>query len=247
MTEPNSPALPDMFREFQELIIKLREECPWDKKQTHESLKRHLLEEAYEVLDAIDGLSEDGKNDSAGYEALKDELGDLLYQVFFHSLLAGEAGKFEIEDVIKNIYEKLYRRHPHVFGDLEIETTEELAPHWEEIKKSEKDTESVMDKLPEFLPALLLASKVQKKARALDKSLDIPGYADSQAAADQIKESLKKLDASSQNKAESSEAIGELLWAVTALAVEQELDTEDILRQKAKKFADSVRQKEIDG
>ena len=228
MTVPKSPALSDIFQEFQELIIKLRAECPWDKKQTHESLKRHLLEEAYEVLDAIDGLSEDGENDSAGYEALKDELGDLLYQVFFHSLLAGEAGKFEIEDVVKNIHDKLYRRHPHVFGDLEIQTTEELAPHWEEIKKAEKSADSVMDGMPQALPALIYASKLQKKAKVLDLDISTKSL---KAGIENVQNCLNDLSASSQ-----PDDLGKLLWAATSIAVELGMDSEDALRLYCRKF-----------
>ncbi len=184
--------------QLQEVVAQLRQECPWDKKQTHESLKRHLLEEAYETIEAIDELTENNEltekielgengepnknaepnkngepkenNTAKKYDALKDELGDLLYQVFFHSLLASEGGHFEISDVMEGTYEKLHRRHPHIFGNLEIETEEELAPQWEEIKKAEKETESVMDNLSTNLPALLLAIKIQKKAKALGLS-----------------------------------------------------------------------------
>ncbi len=238
--------------EFQKLIEQLRGECPWDKQQTHKSLKRHLLEEAYEVLEAIDRLEASASREN--YSALKDELGDLLYQVFFHSLLASEAGEFSVEDVVAAIHEKLYRRHPHIFGDLDIQTTEELAPHWEEMKKAEKSTDSVMDKLPEALPALLLAAKIQRKAKALG----FGSHASEPAAIKDIKSSLKKLEelGGGENQTDASEdqqqaledqqqALGELLWAAAYLAMKKDIDAEDVLRQSARAFAEEVRLKEL--
>jgi MazG family protein len=148
---------------FASVVRRLRAECPWDREQTHHTLRRHLLEEAYEVLEAIDHLDVDRL---AGFEALEEELGDLLFQVVFHATLAAEEGQFTLADVARGINEKLVRRHPHVFGDAEATSVEQLTTTWEQLKKAEKGRASVMDGIPATLPALLYALKVQKKAAA---------------------------------------------------------------------------------
>jgi tetrapyrrole methylase family protein / MazG family protein len=148
---------------FAAVVRRLRAECPWDREQTHHTLRRHLLEEAYEVLEAIDHLDVDRL---AGFEALEEELGDLLFQVVFHATLAAEEGQFTLADVARGINEKLVRRHPHVFGDAEATSVEQLTATWEQLKKAEKGRASVMDGIPATLPALLYALKVQKKAAA---------------------------------------------------------------------------------
>ena len=150
---------------FAEVVRRLRAECPWDREQTHQSLRRHLLEEAYEVLEAIDHLDADpdaGGDD--GFDLLEEELGDLLFQVVFHATLAAEEGRFTLADVARGISDKLVGRHPHVFGSAGPATSEELAATWEQLKKAEKGRESVMDGIPATLPALLYALKVQKRA-----------------------------------------------------------------------------------
>lgn len=150
---------------FVEQVAVLRAECPWDREQTHESLRRHLLEEAYEVLDAIDGLDEENGH---GYEHLEEELGDLLFQVLFHSQLATEAGQFTIADVATTVHDKLRDRHPHVFGGVDVVDADDVVRNWEQIKKAEKGRASVFDGIPRALPALLRALKVQKKFDAMD-------------------------------------------------------------------------------
>jgi tetrapyrrole methylase family protein / MazG family protein len=146
---------------FAEVVRRLRADCPWDREQTHQSLRRHLIEEAYEVLEAIDHLDVEA---GAGFDALEEELGDLLFQVVFHATLAAEEGRFTLADVARGIATKLIGRHPHVFGDATADSAEEVASRWEQIKKDEKGRASVMDGIPVALPALLFASKVQKKA-----------------------------------------------------------------------------------
>lgn len=147
---------------FHLLVRRLRAECPWDREQTHASLTRHLLEEAYEVLEAIDHVDEQS---GSGYEHLEEELGDLLFQVVFHSVLAAEEGQFTLADVAAGIHDKLRDRHPHVFdphhGPTDITR---LASEWERRKVEEKGRDSVMDGIPLALPALAYAAKVQKKA-----------------------------------------------------------------------------------
>jgi tetrapyrrole methylase family protein / MazG family protein len=146
---------------FDAVVRRLRAECPWDREQTHHTLRRHLLEEAYEVLEAIDHVD---VHAGSGFEELEEELGDLLFQVVFHATLAAEEGRFTLADVARGISDKLVGRHPHVFGDASADSAEEVARRWEQLKKAEKGRESVMDGIPEALPALLYALKVQKKA-----------------------------------------------------------------------------------
>ena len=146
---------------FAEVVRRLRADCPWDREQTHQSLRRHLIEEAYEVLEAIDHLDVEA---GEGYDDLEEELGDLLFQVVFHATLAAEEGRFTLADVARGIATKLVGRHPHVFGDATAESADEVASRWEQLKKDEKGRASVMDGIPVALPALLFASKVQKKA-----------------------------------------------------------------------------------
>lgn len=247
-----------IFSDFVETVAHLRQECPWDKKQTHASLRKHLLEEAYETLEAIDQVTQ-AENDGTAQELtaasrnLCDELGDLLYQVFFHSLLASEREDFDISDVLSAINEKLIRRHPHVFGDLEVSSEEELAPHWEAIKQSETARESVMDGIPEALPALLFASKLQRKAisqgaqPAGGSGLAGSGLAGSglggaglggagAATADLgVGAGAAAADLDEQTHLDE-QTVGELLFGIVHLATQQGVDCEAALRQAAKNF-----------
>ncbi|HZQ27631.1 MAG TPA: nucleoside triphosphate pyrophosphohydrolase, partial [Acidimicrobiales bacterium] len=143
---------------FWELVQLLRRQCPWDREQTHQSLTRHLLEETYETLEAIE---------SGDPAHLEEELGDLLFQVFFHSALAAEEGEFTIADVARGIHDKLVLRHPHVFGEREAKTADQVMKSWEQIKKEEKGRESIMEGIPSALPSLLYAHKVQRKAASV--------------------------------------------------------------------------------
>jgi len=142
------------FNEFVEIVKRLRKECPWDNKQTNESIKAATIEEAYEVVEAIE------KKD---YDELKNELGDLLLHVVFHTIIAGEKKNFTIDDVISAIKDKLIRRHPHVFGDVEVADSEEVKKNWETIKL-EEGRDSLLDGVPEMLPSLQRAHRLQEKA-----------------------------------------------------------------------------------
>ena len=240
MTEKSPPN----FESFADVVALLRQECPWDKKQTHASLRKHLLEETYETLEAIDRLSEtldEGKNTTDQITAAKslcDELGDLLYQVFFHSLLASERDDFDVYDVVASIQAKLIRRHPHVFGDLEVESEEDLAPHWEAIKKSEGKRESVMDGIPSELPALLYASKVQRKAASLGAKPPPESDGSSAGPLNAPIDDQMPLD---------DQTIGQMLFAITQLAAQQGIDSEAALRSAAQGFKDRFRQLEEQG
>ncbi len=161
-----APVAAELVR-LHELVRRLRAECPWDREQTHASLTRHLLEETYEVLEALDHLDTDT---GQGFDDLEEELGDLLFQVVFHAVLATEEGQFTLADVAQRIHDKLRDRHPHVFdpqaidppgGDLD---STQLSAAWERSKVQEKGRSSVMDGIPAALPALAYALKVQKKA-----------------------------------------------------------------------------------
>ena len=211
---------------FVELVATLRRECPWDREQTHQSLRRHLLEEAYEVLEALDRLDPAASDDPASpaaYAHLEEELGDLLFQVVFHTTLATEAGQFTLADVARGIHDKLRDRHPHVFGDVEATTPEAVVADWEQRKKVEKGRESVFDGIPEALPALLRALKVQKKAASLaggDAAIAIPeGF-----PADVLDALAGVVDPSVES------ALGELLYALVDLARRAGTDPEQALR-----------------
>jgi tetrapyrrole methylase family protein/MazG family protein len=140
---------------LEEVVRRLRTDCPWDREQTHETLERYLVEETYEVLDAIA---------SGDPEHLEEELGDLLFQVVFHATIATEEGWFGLADVVTGIHDKLVARHPHVFGDVEVADAAEVASNWERLKAAEKGRASVLDGVPPALPALMLAAKVLRKA-----------------------------------------------------------------------------------
>jgi len=218
-----------------ELVATLRRECPWDREQTHESLERHLLEETYEVLDAIDHLDAE---DGTGYEHLEEELGDLLFQILFHSVLASEQGRFTLADVARTVHDKLYSRHPHVFGGVPDglaagDTVGEVVSNWEQIKKVEKGRTSVFEGIPDALPALIYALKVQKKASTLGElGADLPAP----AKWDPVVFAAKRTP--------TSESIGELLFAVVSLARHAEVDPEMALRGAAIRYRDVLRELE---
>jgi len=144
----------DKFNEFVEIVKRLRKECPWDSEQTNDSIKAATIEEAYEVVEAIE---------KKNYNELKNELGDLLLHVVFHTIIASESNEFTIDDVIDSIREKLIRRHPHVFGEVKVSGSEEVKKNWEEIKL-EEGRNSVLDGVPEMLPSLQRAHRLQEKA-----------------------------------------------------------------------------------
>lgn len=142
------------FNEFVEIVKRLRRECPWDREQTNDSIKAATIEEAYEVVEAIE---------KKNFEELKNELGDLLLHVVFHTIIASETQNFKIDDVIDSIQEKLVRRHPHVFGEVKVSGSEEVKKNWETIKLDE-GRNSILDGIPEMLPALQRAHRLQEKA-----------------------------------------------------------------------------------
>jgi tetrapyrrole methylase family protein/MazG family protein len=155
-----------------ELVRTLRARCPWDREQTHGSLARHLLEEAYETLDAIEAFAAaEPEVPPALVAHLEEELGDLLFQVLFHATLAEEEGRFTLADVARGTHDKLVTRHPHVFGDAVADTPDEVAARWEVLKKAEKSRTSVTEGIPAALPSLALAAKLQRKAESVGMAL----------------------------------------------------------------------------
>jgi MazG family protein len=205
----------------------LRQRCPWDRQQTHSSLTRHLLEETYEVLEAIQAL---GPGRGAAYLHLEEELGDLLFQVYFHSVLAAEAGQFGLSDVARGVHDKLVRRHPHVFGTAEAATPDAVMANWEQIKKREKGHRSVMDGVSAALPSLLHAHKVQRKAATL--GFDWP-------SADAARVDAQHDLAGLVEAADPDEPLGDLLFAVVGVARHLGLDPDADLRRATSRFRDA--------
>ncbi|MBB5353375.1 MazG family protein [Haloferula luteola] len=197
--------------------------CPWDAEQTHESLVPNLIEEAYETVDTIQ---------RGDREHLKEELGDLLLQVVFHSELAEEAGGFDFDEVARGISEKLVRRHPHVFGSREVATTEGVLLQWDAIKRAEKgDTEKpFLHGVGKGLPALLRAAKLQKKAAKV--GFDWP---DEAGVVDKIREELLELEAAA-TPAEAEEELGDLMFSVVNLLRFRGLDPEVVMAAANEKF-----------
>ena len=228
-----APVASELTR-FVELVAVLRAQCPWDREQTHESLRRHLLEESYEVLEAIDHLDVDA---GAGYDHLEEELGDLLFQVLFHSQLAAEQGQFTIADVALNVHDKLRARHPHVFGDVEADDADAVVRNWEQIKKEEKGRESVFDGVPDAIPALLYALKVQKKADSLlsidPEDLPIPLS---------MAEAMAVFGSTVDDR-----TTGALLFAIVDEARRNGIDPETALRAAAVNYRDDARSAELKG
>jgi tetrapyrrole methylase family protein/MazG family protein len=208
--------------------------CPWDAEQTHHSLSRYLLEEAYETVEAIEDLPGDapaGDVDPDAYARLEDELGDLLYQVVFHSVLASEAGAFSVADVARGIHEKLVRRHPHIFGDVSADTVSEVMTNWEQIKKVEKGSDSIVEGISPGLASLLYAHKLYRKAASvgLEPGTDVE-------ALDRAEAALVALRTADAETTESS--LGDLLAAAVVLARSRGVDAETALRGWSARFRD---------
>jgi tetrapyrrole methylase family protein/MazG family protein len=223
-----APVAGELVR-FAELVATLRQECPWDRQQTHQSLMPHLLEESYEVLEAIEAL--DGEAD--GFAHLEEELGDLLFQVVFHATLAAEEGWFTLADVARGVHDKLRARHPHVFADVEVADADEVRTNWEAIKRAEKGRESVMDGIPSRLPAAAYAAKILKRAASVPDSAPPPGSGQAAAAWQRVGE-LAATDP-------REEAVAEVLLATVEAARLSGVDAETALRRAAAKRAADVR------
>lgn len=207
--------------------------CPWDREQDFTSIAPYTIEEAYEVAEAIDHAM-DHANDDGGFDALRDELGDLLLQVVFHARMAEEQGRFRFDDVAAAICDKLTRRHPHVFGDVKIESAAQQTRAWEALKAREQDREPggerrVLDGVAHSLPALMRAAKLGRRAAAVGFD-----WSDLAGVADKVREELAEVEAAAP--VDRAEEIGDLLFAVANLARRADVDPEDALRQACRKF-----------
>lgn len=226
---PMNLQAPKDFYDLLDIMKTLREEngCPWDREQNHKSLKRCLIEECYEVIEAID--KEDEEN-------LVEELGDVLLQVVFHSQIGKEEGNFNINDVVKGICNKLINRHPHVFGKIKVNNCEEVLSNWESIKKQEKGFETYTEELthvPRSFPALMRAEKVQKKASKLGFD-----WKDIKPALEKVIEELNEIKQvyKSQNKEKITEEVGDLIFSTVNIARFLDIDPEYALNYTIDKF-----------
>ena len=221
------------FEDLIDLVQVLRSEqgCPWDREQDHKSIRSSVIEETYEVVEAID--NEDTT-------LLREELGDLLFQVMFHTQLEREKGTFEIDDVIHDLCYKMIHRHPHVFGSVEVENSTEVLSNWEKIKTVEKQRNTLVDKLraiPPMMPALMRASKVGKKAgRAAGE--------DASALLDRLEEEIRQARAALETEdMDAGVTVGEILMSTTDLARALGVDAEYALTGRIEALIDEVAQK----
>ncbi len=214
------------FEDLVEIMMTLRgpEGCPWDREQTHTSIKRHLIEECYEVIDAID---------RGEPKYLAEELGDVLLQVVFHSEIARQEGDFDISDVLEGIVKKLLGRHPHIFGDEEAKTADEVIVHWEDAKLREGKAK-VLEGIPRSLPALLRAYKLQKKAARVGFDWEAKEHVVDKLL-EEIEE-LKQVFLKEQSRKGLEEEIGDVLFTIVNVARHVDIDPEAALRKTIKKF-----------
>ena len=242
-----APVASELVR-LDELVRVLRARCPWDREQTHGSLGRHLLEEAYEALDAIETLdAAEPEVPAPAVAHLEEELGDLLFQVVFHAALGAEEGRFTLADVARTVHDKLVRRHPHVFGDAVAETPEDVAERWEQLKKAEKGRASITDGIPAALPALALAAKLQRKAESLHLAPPGPDERRAELAAGLDRLAALPADASGETLeagAEEAEVVGEMLFALADLSRRAGVDPESALRAYARRFRGHIESNE---
>ena len=206
-------------------VLRSEEGCPWDREQTHKSIRKDLIEETYEVIEAID---------TENPFLLREELGDVLLQVAFHAQIEREQGSFTLDDVANDVCVKLIHRHPHVFGDVVAETSEKVLANWEVIKSEEKERRTVTDKLrsiPPMLPALMRAEKVGKKAACFD-------FPDAESVMIKVKEELCELEEAMAcgESASIEEEMGDLIFSLTSLCRKLKVEPEVALNKATEKF-----------
>ncbi|RCK74128.1 MAG: Nucleoside triphosphate pyrophosphohydrolase MazG [Anaerolineae bacterium] len=230
MTSLYLPGLPreTSFEAFQEVVAHLRspEGCPWDREQDHQTLKPYLLEEAYELVEAID---------QENIAAMREELGDLLLQVVLHAQIANEDGDFGMKDVLAGIHRKLVSRHPHVFGNLAVSGSSEVLRNWENLKAEERrkngeDQKGILDGLPQALPALIQAQEYQKRAARVGFD-----WSNIEGVLHKVEEELRELVAAKGAKDRADE-FGDILFSLVNLARWLEIDAESALRQANQRF-----------
>ena len=207
-----------------EIIARLRAPggCPWDRKQTHASLREYLLEECYEALAALD----EGDPDK-----LRQELGDILLQIVLHAEIARESGEFELADVLTAINRKLIYRHPHVFGDVTVGSAEEVVRNWEDLKKAERSPDaSMLDSVPKQMPALAYAQEIQR--RVADAGFD---WKDIQGVVDKVAEEVREFQEAG-SAGEKANEFGDLLFTLVNFGRRQGIDSETVLREANERF-----------
>ena len=231
------------FKNLVEIMETLRSKggCPWDKEQTHESLKSCLIEEVYEIVDAVD---------SKDSEQLKEELADLFFLIIFYCKIADDSNNFDINNMLEVCLEKMTRRHPHVFGDKTAENASEALNQWNEIKKKEKEAKqngknsnkSIVDNVPNHMPALQKAQKIQKKVARVGFDWEVieDVIAKVHEELEEVKEAINN-----KEKEQIAEEIGDLLFAVVNLSRFLKLDSEDLLRKSISKFTGRFKKVEM--
>jgi MazG family protein len=218
---------------LKQIVERLRspDGCPWDREQTHASLKPHIIEECYELIDAIDDQDDQG---------MQEELGDVLLQVILHAQMASEEGRFDFDSVAEVISEKLIRRHPHVFGDTKLARSDAVLKQWDAIKRGEKtDRESALDGVPRGLPGLAKAQKMQSKAART--GFDWP---DAEGPLEKVKEEIREIEQAGTGE-KLAEELGDLLFSVVNFARKSKLDAEELLQAANRKFSDRFRKMEV--
>lgn len=228
-----APPAADSAADFDALVavmarLRAPDGCPWDREQTPQTLRKYVIEEAYEVVEAIDG---------GNPAKLAEELGDLLLQVVFHAQLARESGAFAVQDVTRAIVEKLIRRHPHVFGDLTVSGSDEVLQNWEQIKRAEpgyEDRVGILDGIPPALPALMRALEVSK--RVVKVGFEWPTVSE---VLDKVEEELEELrqEIARGETARATDELGDLLFTLVNVARQLKIDPEDALRRMTQRFA----------
>ena len=240
----------DAVNELWRLIQRLRLECPWDQEQTHASLTNHLLEEAYEAIDALEALvrtSERGARDEAVISHVEEELGDLLVQVLLHAVIGEEEDEFDLSSIAEHLRDKHIYRHPHVFGDVAADSADEVAQRWEVLKRSEKGRASVTDGIEWQLPALTLYTKLLRKAAAVNLATQSGDDARGRALA--ALESLEFDDDAASDTNSTSHTLfawGDAIVALVSAARYAGVDLEGVLRERALALRDAIRESEAE-
>jgi tetrapyrrole methylase family protein/MazG family protein len=221
----------------------LREECPWDREQTHQTLVKYLVEETYELIDAVGRLRTD-EPDWVGYAEIEDELGDVLLSVLFHAAIARERGAFDIDDAAEVMRQKLVRRHPHVFGEVEVESAADVKRNWDQIKETERGVarDSSMDGVPVGMPALHRASKIQNRAAKVGFD-----WSEGAEVIPKIREELDELEAVLDDRDRAESELGDVLFSVINLSRHLGVDGEVALRKAVDRFETRFRAMEAAG
>ena len=223
MKNKNQYSIEDLL----DVMSELRNKCPWDQKQTFDTLKKLTIEETYELVDAIDKKK---------YDDIKDELGDLLLHIIFYSKIASENKKFNFNDVLNSLIEKLIYRHPHVYGEIKVSSIDEVKKNWERLKVKDKN-KGILSGVPNHLPSLIKAHRVQDKVASI--GFDFPNVKDT---VDKIKEEFEEFNSAllSQNKSEIEDEFGDILFSLINYSRHIGIDSDESLKKSIQKFIDRI-------